>query len=96
MNRYGSGDRIEHDCGPLEPERDLRKQLKPLACQRGFQAGEAGDVPTRLVEPRDDASCDRVGRAREDDRSSRTTPQFGTPQFGRLFSGAERVYYVRI
>src|SRR6516165_10074938 len=42
---------IEHDCGPLEPGRDLREQLKPLACQRGFQGGEAGDVPARLVEP---------------------------------------------
>src|SRR5262249_46885101 len=33
------------DCGPFEPGRDLREQLKPLASQRGFQAGEAGDVP---------------------------------------------------
>jgi hypothetical protein len=37
--------RIEHDCGSLEPRRDLREQFKPLASQRGFQVGEAGDVP---------------------------------------------------
>jgi hypothetical protein len=37
---------IEHDGGPLEPGRDLREQLKPLASQRGFKVGEAGDVPT--------------------------------------------------
>ena len=29
------GVRIEHDCGPLEPGRDLREQLQPLASQRG-------------------------------------------------------------
>jgi hypothetical protein len=45
---------IEYDCGPLEPGSDLREQLKPLASQRGFEEGEAGDVPARAVEPRDD------------------------------------------
>jgi hypothetical protein len=30
---------IEHDCGPLEPRRNLREQLKPLASQRGFSTG---------------------------------------------------------
>jgi hypothetical protein len=49
LYRHGSGVRIEHDCGALEPGRDLREQLKPLACQRGFEGGEAGDVPTRAV-----------------------------------------------
>ena len=37
----------------LRPGADLREQLKPLASQRGFLKGEAGDVPTRAVEPRD-------------------------------------------
>jgi hypothetical protein len=32
------------------------RKLKPLACHRGFKSGEAGDVPARLVEPRDDAA----------------------------------------
>jgi Protein of unknown function (DUF2924) len=45
-------------CGPLEAGRDLQEQLKPLGSQRGFQVGEAGDVPTRAVEPRDDATRD--------------------------------------
>ena len=52
------GVRIEHDCGPLEPGRDLRKQLKPLASEGGFEVGEAGDVLARLVEPWDDAAGD--------------------------------------
>jgi hypothetical protein len=47
---------IEHDGGPLEPRRDLREQLKPLAPQRRFQDAEAGSVPARAVEPRDDAA----------------------------------------
>jgi hypothetical protein len=42
---------VEHDCGPFEPGRDLRKQLKPLASQRRLEVGEAGDVPARPVEP---------------------------------------------
>jgi hypothetical protein len=29
-----------------------------LPCQRGFAVGEAGDVPTQLVEPWDDAAGD--------------------------------------
>ena len=56
MNRCGGKVGIDHECGPLEPGRDLREQLKPLASQRGFEDGEAGDVPTWAVEPRDDAS----------------------------------------
>ena len=56
MNRYGGEVSIEHDRGPLEAGRDLREQLKPLASQRGFQGAEAGDVPARLIKPRDDAS----------------------------------------
>ena len=67
MSRHGSGVRIEHECDPLEPGRDLREQLKPLSCQRGFVAGEAGDVPTRAVEARDDAGGDGVGPAQKDD-----------------------------
>src|SRR6516225_4200899 len=59
------GVRIEDDCGPLEPGRDLREQLKPLACQRVFEGGEAGDVPTRAVEPRDDAAGDGIGQAKD-------------------------------
>jgi hypothetical protein len=31
-----------------------------ISSERGFEAGEAGDVPTRLVEPRDDAAGDGV------------------------------------
>ena len=31
--------------GPRKPGRDLREQFKPLASQRGFVGGEAGDVP---------------------------------------------------
>jgi hypothetical protein len=59
---------IEHDCGPLQPGRDLQEQLKPLASQGGFEEGEAGDVPTRAVEPRDDAAGDGVAHPRKDDR----------------------------
>ena len=38
--------------------RNLREQLKPLACQRSFEAGEACDVPVRAVEPRNDVLGD--------------------------------------
>jgi hypothetical protein len=33
ISRYGTGLRIEHNCGPLEPKRNLGEQLKPLASQ---------------------------------------------------------------
>src|SRR5262245_54382909 len=67
ISRYGTGVGTEHDCGTLEPRRDLREQLKPLACQRGFQSGEAGDVLARAIEPRDDAAGDGIAYARKDD-----------------------------
>jgi hypothetical protein len=68
---------------PVEPERDLREQLKPLASQRGFVEGEAGDVPTRAVEPRDDAAGDGVARARKDDRDRPRLPLEGNGRRGR-------------
>jgi hypothetical protein len=46
----------------LSPDAISESSSKPLASQRGFVGGEAGDVPARAVEPRDDASCDRVAR----------------------------------
>src|SRR5215475_8082576 len=55
-SRCGGRVGIEHDGGPPEPRSDLREQLKPLASQRGFQAAEAGGVPARAVEPRDNAA----------------------------------------
>jgi len=66
MSRHGGRVGIEHDCGPLEPGGDLREQLKPLASQRGFEGGEAGDVPTWAVKPRDDAAGDGVAPAKDD------------------------------
>ena len=55
---------------------------EPLACQRGFVAGEAGDVPTRLVEPRDDAVGDRVAYIRKDDRDRLRLPLDGSGRHG--------------
>jgi hypothetical protein len=83
MSRDGSAVGIEHDCGSLEPGRDLREKFKPLASQRGFRAGEAGDVPARLVEPRDDAAGDRVAHARKDDRDRPRLPLDGNGRRGR-------------
>jgi hypothetical protein len=57
---------IEHDCDPLEPGRNRREQVKQLTSQRGFEAGESGDVPTRAVKPRDDAAGDGVAQVRKD------------------------------
>ena len=82
-SRYGGGVGIEHDCGPLEPWRDLREQLKPLAPERGFEVGEAGDVPTRAVEPRDDPASDGVAHARKDDRDRPRLPLDGNSRRGR-------------
>jgi hypothetical protein len=48
--------RIEHDCDPLKTWRDLREQLKPLTSQRGLEVGETRDVPTRAVEPHNEAA----------------------------------------
>ena len=73
-SRCGGHAGIEHDGGPLEPRRDLREQLKPLASQRGFQAAEAGDVPTRVVEPRDDAAGNGIVPGYEDDRDRPCIP----------------------
>jgi hypothetical protein len=57
---------IEHDRVPLEPGRDLREQLKPLACQRSFIEGVAGDIPTRAVERCDDTADDGVTHVHDD------------------------------
>src|SRR5262249_323618 len=51
-----------------------REQLKPLACQRGFVEGEAGDVPTWSVEPRDDAALDGIAPVHKDDRDRPRLP----------------------
>src|SRR6516225_2486846 len=67
------------DCGgPLEPRRDLGEQLKPLACQRGFEDGEAGDVAARAVEPRHEAAGDGIGHAYKDDRDRPRLPLEGS------------------
>jgi hypothetical protein len=63
--------RVEYDCDPLEPRRDLGEQLKPLASQRGFVVDEAGDVPARAVKPGDDAAGDGIVHAHKDDRDRR-------------------------
>src|SRR6516162_239818 len=76
--------RIEYDCGPIEPGRDLPEELKPLASQRGFQVGEAGGVPARPVEPRDDASGDGVGHVRKDDRERPCLPLEGSGRRSRV------------
>jgi hypothetical protein len=67
---------------PLEPGRDLQKHLKPLASQRGFEIGETRDVPSRTVEPRDEAAGNRVARARKDDRDRSRLPLEGNNRRG--------------
>src|SRR5262252_8180595 len=83
ISRYGGRVGIEHDCGPLEPGRDLREQLKPLASQRGFEAGEAGDVPAPAIEPRDEAAGDGIGHAYKDDRDRPRLPLEGSGRWDR-------------
>jgi hypothetical protein len=61
---------------------DLREQFEPLASQRGFVAGEAGDVPTRAVEPRDDAADDGIDHARKYDRDRSRLPLDGKGRHG--------------
>jgi hypothetical protein len=70
---------------PLEPRRDLREQLKPLASQRGFEEGEACDVPARLVEPRDDAASDRITHRKDD----RDRPRLSLDGGGRSGRGCQ-------
>src|SRR5262245_31172331 len=82
MNRYTSDVGIEHDCDPLEPGSDLREQLKPLASQRSFEDGEAGDVATRAVDPLDDAAGDGLGHARKDDRDRPRFTLHGDGRYG--------------
>jgi hypothetical protein len=82
--RCGGRVRIEHDCDPLEPGRDLRKQLKVLACQREFAVGEAGDVPTRAVKARDDAADDGIAHVRKNDRDRPRLPLEGNGRRGRV------------
>src|SRR5262249_38914721 len=59
---------IEHDCGPLEAGSDLREQLKQLAYKRGVGVADAGDIPARLVDLRDEAAGDGIGHVHKDDR----------------------------
>ena len=75
---------IEHDGDPLEPRRDLREQLKVLASQRGFQVGEAGDVPIRAVEPRNNAAGDGIAHIHEDDRDRPRLPLNGNGRRGSV------------
>jgi hypothetical protein len=53
--------------GVAAPANVRLEKLKPLASQRGFVVGEAGDVPTRAVNPRDEAAGDGVGHGHKDD-----------------------------
>jgi hypothetical protein len=46
--------------------------------------GEAGDVPTRAVEPRDDAAGDRVAQAHKDDWDRRRLPLEGSGRRGSV------------
>src|SRR5262249_27656273 len=45
-------------------------------------AGEAGSIPARLVEPRDDAAGDGIDRARKDDRDRPRLPLDGSRRQG--------------
>src|SRR6516165_9919546 len=49
-NQRGAVSGLNIIAARLSPGRRLREQFKPLACERSFQGGEAGDVPTRAVE----------------------------------------------
>src|SRR5262249_37750776 len=51
--------------------------------ERGFEVGEAGDVSARLVEPWDEASGDRVGHGRKNDRDRPRLPLDGNGRRGR-------------
>jgi hypothetical protein len=64
-SRYGSRLRIEHDCGPLEPRRELRERLKPLASHRGL--GASGEVAL--------SSCQVYSRSRIARRSYWRRPE---------------------
>jgi hypothetical protein len=68
----------------LSTRRDLREQHKPLASQRGFEVGEASDVPTRAVEPRDDTAGDGVADIHKDDRDNPRLPLDGNGRQGRV------------
>ena len=74
---------IKHDCDPLEPGCDLREQLKPLASERGFPGGKAGDVSARAIELRDDAAGDGVGHVCKDNRDRPRLPLEGKDRRGR-------------
>src|SRR6516165_8992391 len=82
MKRCGGRVRIEHDGGPLEPGCDLREQFQPPASERGFQDGEAGDVPARAVKPRDDAAGDGITHVHKDDRDRPRLPLDGNGRRG--------------
>jgi hypothetical protein len=63
----------------VTPDRDLSTE------------GEAGDVPTRAVEPRDEAAGDGVAHAHKDDRDRPRLPLEGNARvlFTRMMSGCE-------
>jgi hypothetical protein len=50
----------------------------------GFQGGEAGDVPTRAVEPRGDAAGDGLRHVHKDDRDRPRLPLDGSGRRGRV------------
>ena len=69
----------------LSPGAISESSSSHFASQRGFETGEAGDVPTRAVEPRDDAAGDGVGRARKNDRDRPRLPLDGNGRRGPTY-----------
>ena len=59
---------------PLDAGRDLREQFEPLAPQRRFHMDEAGKVPSRALQARNEARADRVGNNRKYNRDRPRLP----------------------
>src|SRR6516162_2929249 len=85
------------EISPLEPGGDLREKLRPLTSHRGFEIGEASDVSTRAVEPRDDTAGDGIGHSRKDDRDRPRLPLEGNGGLrgARLFRAAANMIGTR-
>src|ERR1700727_58650 len=59
---------IEHDGCALDGGRELREQFQPLAPGCRWQVAEAGDIPSRAGQARNEPGADRVAHEHKHNR----------------------------
>ena len=74
------------DWGAVSGLNMIAARFRPGAISEGSSSHEAGDVPTRAVEPRDDAAGDGIAQVRKHDRDGQRLPLDGNGARGARVS----------